>query len=245
MSYFHPNGNLQNHETRSSATLLAVVSFLLRSLGWRVREKRPLPLVETHFVAHAWRLLSDRTLTWYFMLCKLTKQQRNYCKGMRGTQRAQITVLITVSKPIMAYAVWRVPSNFGKTLDSNDQNQVADQRFSLKQWFVGGNQSRGLRKPGCGHCCGRRLDQSEFWPLAEVFSPVLISQVNAKRKENSAGKEIAQHTYSWFSRHASLTQRKDKITKLRYCIWVIDKYHVKVLGLCNIPNSSYSSKGKI
>ena len=26
----------------------------------------------------------------------------------------------------------------GRPLDSNDQNQVADQRFSLKQWFVGG-----------------------------------------------------------------------------------------------------------
>ena len=39
-----------------------------------------------------------------------------------------------------------------KTLDSNDQNQVAGQRFSLKQWFAGGAQSRGLRKPGCGHC---------------------------------------------------------------------------------------------
>ena len=34
----------------------------------------------------------------------------------------------------------------GKTLDSNDQ------RFSLKKWFAGGAQSRGLRKPGCGHC---------------------------------------------------------------------------------------------
>ena len=39
-----------------------------------------------------------------------------------------------------------------KTLDSNDQNQAADQRFSLQQWFVGGAQSRGLRKSGCGHC---------------------------------------------------------------------------------------------
>ena len=39
-----------------------------------------------------------------------------------------------------------------KTLDSNDQNQVADQRFSLKQWFSAGAQSRGLRKPGCGRC---------------------------------------------------------------------------------------------
>ena len=33
-----------------------------------------------------------------------------------------------------------------------DTNMVADQRFSLKQWFAGGAQSRGLRKPGCGHC---------------------------------------------------------------------------------------------
>ena len=41
-----------------------------------------------------------------------------------------------------------------KILDSNDQNQVADvaERFSLKQWFAGGAQSRGLRKPSCGHC---------------------------------------------------------------------------------------------
>ena len=36
----------------------------------------------------------------------------------------------------------------GKTLDSNDQNRVADQWFSLKQWFAGGAQSRGLRKSG-------------------------------------------------------------------------------------------------
>ena len=40
----------------------------------------------------------------------------------------------------------------GRQLDSNDQNQVADQRFSLKQWFAVGAQSRGLRKPCCGHC---------------------------------------------------------------------------------------------
>ena len=26
-------------------------------------------------------------------------------------------------------------------------HSVADQRFSLKQWFAGGAQSRGLRKP--------------------------------------------------------------------------------------------------
>ena len=49
-------------------------------------------------------------------------------------------------------SVWKGPNVYSKTLDSNDQNQVADQRVSLKQWFAGGAQSRGLRKPGCGHC---------------------------------------------------------------------------------------------
>ena len=46
-----------------------------------------------------------------------------------------------------------------KTLDSdsNDQSQVADHRFSLKQWFAGGAQSRGLSKPGCSHCYLRFL----------------------------------------------------------------------------------------
>ena len=45
-----------------------------------------------------------------------------------------------------------------KTLDSNDQNQ----RFSLKQWFTGGAQSRGLRKPGCGHCYLRFFPRSRL-----------------------------------------------------------------------------------
>ena len=39
-----------------------------------------------------------------------------------------------------------------------EKNQVSDQRFSLKQWFAGGAQSRGLRKPGCGHCYLRFFD---------------------------------------------------------------------------------------
>ena len=41
---------------------------------------------------------------------------------------------------------------YKKTLDRMTRTKVADQRFSLKQWFAGGVQSRGLRKPGCGHC---------------------------------------------------------------------------------------------
>ena len=45
-----------------------------------------------------------------------------------------------------------------KALNSNNQNQVADQRFSLKQWFAEGAQSRGLRKAGCGYCYLRFFD---------------------------------------------------------------------------------------
>ena len=40
----------------------------------------------------------------------------------------------------------------GKTLDSNDRNQVADLRFSLKQWFAVGIHSCRLRKTGSAHC---------------------------------------------------------------------------------------------
>ena len=39
---------------------------------------------------------------------------------------------------IMGMGKLRIPGGFGrKTLDSNDQNQIADQWFSLKQWFAG------------------------------------------------------------------------------------------------------------
>ena len=60
--------------------------FFLRSLGWRVPEKTPLPWVETHCVEHARRLLSDRILTHVILhVVWAHKQQPNYCKGMRGT----------------------------------------------------------------------------------------------------------------------------------------------------------------
>ena len=59
--------------------------------------------------------------------------------------------------------------------------KVADQRFSLKQWLAGGTQSRGLRKPGRGHCYVRF-----FWlvPFPMVNYPavshswVLVYRVN-------------------------------------------------------------------
>ena len=42
--------------------------------------------------------------------------------------------------------------NVWKTLNNNDLNQVADQRFSLKQWFAAGAHSCRLRKSGSAHC---------------------------------------------------------------------------------------------
>ena len=48
-----------------------------------------------------------------------------------------------------------------ETLDSNDQ------RFSLKQWFAGGAQSRGLRKPGFGHCYLR------------FFAPIAVAELRS------------------------------------------------------------------
>ena len=55
------------------------------------------------------------------------------------------------------------------------RTQVADQRFSLKQWFAGGAQPRGLRKPGCGHQYLRVFDfvqsvSSRGWNTSAVTS---------------------------------------------------------------------------
>ena len=40
----------------------------------------------------------------------------------------------------------------GETVNSNDRNQVADQRFSLKQWFTAGAHSCRPKKTGSAHC---------------------------------------------------------------------------------------------
>ena len=48
------------------------------------------------------------------------------------------------------------------------RTKVADQRFSLKQWFAGGAQSRGLRKPGCGHCYLRFFDWFRYTIMAAI-----------------------------------------------------------------------------
>ena len=90
-----------------SFSLLAQLSFLLPSMGWRVLENRPLPWVETHCGEHARRLLSDRILAWYHTCCTGSLNNSGiFCKGMRETQPAQVTV----SKHIMGHAFWTVPS---------------------------------------------------------------------------------------------------------------------------------------
>ena len=58
------------------------------------------------------------------------------------------------------------------------RTKVADQRFSLKQWFAGGAQSRGLRKPGCGHCYLRF-----FEPIARLFSLTVSTNNHAKAEK--------------------------------------------------------------
>ena len=58
-----------------------------------------------------------------------------------------------------------------KSLDSNGQNQVADQGFSLKQWFAGGAQSRSLRKPGCAHCYLRVFVMNKVYKMPS-FPPI-------------------------------------------------------------------------
>jgi len=40
----------------------------------------------------------------------------------------------------------------GKTLNNNDQNQVAEKQFSLKQWFAVGAHHCRLRKTGSAQC---------------------------------------------------------------------------------------------
>ena len=41
--------------------------------------------------------------------------------------------------------------------------------------------------------CGRRLDQREFRPMAEVSFRLLVSLANVKRKETSDSKENTKH----------------------------------------------------
>ena len=49
-------------------------------------------------------------------------------------------------------------------LNNNDLDQVADQRFSLKQWFAVGAHYCRLRKPGSGHCYLRILVENRVIP---------------------------------------------------------------------------------
>ena len=53
-------------------------------------------------------------------------------------------------------------------------------KYLPKQWFAGGAQSRGLRKPGCGHCYlrffvkfGHASNYVHFWRLVADMSVYL------------------------------------------------------------------------
>ena len=62
-------------------------------------------------------------------------------------------MVFTARLSVVKQSFFGLPGQYGRRVTkANDQNQVADKRFSLKQWFAGAAQSRGLRKPGCGHC---------------------------------------------------------------------------------------------
>ena len=58
----------------------------------------------------------------------------------RAARVQKVTLIVFICDCEWYY--WRKYTwNSRKTLDSNDHNQVADQQFSLKQWFAGGAQS--------------------------------------------------------------------------------------------------------
>ena len=119
-----------------------------------------------------------------------------------------------------------------KTLDSNDQNQVADQRFSLKQWFAGGAQSRGLRKRGCGHCkvfqqlpatsgrpvyYGKDTTHKTLWTY-KIRLPSCFQHVNALLSPT----ETIRNARGWpQSRHQSLgsTQGSGKLYLGEHAPW--------------------------
>ena len=75
--------------------------------------------------------------------------------------------------------------------------KVADQGFSLRQWFAGGTQSRGLRKPGCGHCYLRFFVVS--WAGGQCFQLsrclVVFSPHTTVRRVRLARFTREDHTY--------------------------------------------------
>ena len=71
---------------------------------------------------------------------------------------------------------------------------------------AGSSQSQQTYHGACGlknaaQGCGRLLDQSEFRPMTELSSPVLVSPANAKQKKTSTSREVfrTKKTYHFFS----------------------------------------------
>ena len=58
-----------------------------------------------------------------------------------------------LSSPSRLHTLPNVPaSSVRKTLNNNDLNHIADQRFSLTRWFAAGARSCRLRKTGSAYC---------------------------------------------------------------------------------------------
>ena len=101
--------------------------------------------------------------------------------------------------------------------------KVADQRFSLKQWFAGGTQSRGLRKPGCGHCylrfffakgiqhCCTTLRRSRIKRKSDRF------QILCNNSQHSTGCANAGNTGLLSQMSSNFAQKIDKLEFSCFC----------------------------
>ena len=103
----------------------------------------------------------------YCCVTALSPEYKQVCPEIQVIRRTRIS--ISIRKCSLAlfpnFNFTRVWESW-KTLDSNDQNQIVDHRFSLKQWFARGAQSRRLRKPW-------------LWSLLfKVFRASTLSQAN-------------------------------------------------------------------
>ena len=70
-----------------------------------------------------------------------------------------------------------------KTLDINDHNQVADQRFSLKQWFAGGLSLASSENLVVGIVIILRF----FSPRASHLIPLFAQDAHAQRISTTFG----------------------------------------------------------
>ena len=107
------------------------------------------PVAQSLVSVNRWlRGIKTYRFPWYLTLVSANHTSSNpsqvVCKQSLETQITMMNCTIAGGQTKGA--------NEREILRQEGQNQVADQRFSLKQWFAGGAHSRGLREPGCGHC---------------------------------------------------------------------------------------------